>query len=229
MAQVICRAVHDPTLVSDIPGLAERLQANALSLADLVSDVLDLASFDSGRVELHESEFSLSELLVEECRRLVPLAQAKNLPLTAEPVVPPVWIRADRIKLARVLGNLITNAIKFTEAGGVFLSAEVTQEGVLIRIRDTGAGIKPENLERIFDEFTQLQDPARERKGWGLGLPICRRLVEMMGGAIRVQSQPQRGSVFTVRLPPSCIVRQGDGQTKRAGSEKNGIRPACSG
>jgi signal transduction histidine kinase len=208
MADVIRRASDNPALAANVPGLAQRLQANALALGDLVSDLLDISSLDSGRVELHESEFSLNELLDEECRGLLPLAQAKNLALVAEPVVPPVWLRADRVKLARVLNNLVNNAIKFTAAGRVTLTAGLTPErAVLVRVQDTGAGIAAESLERIFDEFAQLHDPGHEQtKGWGLGLAICRRLVELMGGAITVESQLNRGSVFSVRLPPSCVL-----------------------
>jgi signal transduction histidine kinase len=228
MAQAIRRAADDSVSAAEIPGLARRLQSNALALADLVSDLLDIASFDSGGVELHESEFSLNELLTEECHRLFPLAQAKNLALAAESMAPPVWIRADRVKLARVLGNLVTNAIKFTQTGRVTLTAGWTAErAVLIQVRDTGVGIAPENLERIFDEFAQLRNPGRDRtKGWGLGLPICRQLVELMGGAITVESQLNRGSVFSVRLPPSCVVSRPESGRDSAGGGDHGAGAA---
>lgn len=207
-AEILRRSVEDPSLAAEVPGLARRLQTNALSLAELVTDVLDIAAIDSGRVDLRESEMSLDELLTEECRRLLPLAKAKNLRLSAEATPPSVRLRIDRVKLTRVLNNLITNAIKFTEQGGVTLTASLTPErAVLIRVCDTGVGIAPEDRERIFDEFAQLRNPNRDRgKGWGLGLAICRRLVEVMGGTIAVESQPDRGSTFEVRLPPCCVV-----------------------
>jgi signal transduction histidine kinase len=207
MAEVIRRTADDPALAARVPSLAQRLQANARALGDLVSDVLDASALETGRVELHETEFALDELLAEECRRSLPLAQVKGLSLASEPVVPPVQIRADRVKLARVLSNLVGNAIKFTEAGGVTLAAGLTPDGfALIRVCDTGVGIAREALDRIFDEFAQVRGPGRDRAdGWGLGLPICRRLAELMGGSITVESQPGRGSVFTVRLPPSCV------------------------
>jgi two-component system capsular synthesis sensor histidine kinase RcsC len=149
---------------------------------------------------------------------LLPLAQAKNLALAAEAVVPPVRIKADRVKLTRVLSNLVANAIKFTETGGVTLTAGVLPEqAVVIRVHDTGVGIAAESRDRIFDEFAQLRNRGRDRtEGWGLGLAICRRLVEFMGGAITVESQPDRGSVFSVRLPASCVVgRSEDGRALR--------------
>jgi signal transduction histidine kinase len=207
MAQVIGRAADDPSLAAEIPGIAQRLQANAVSMADLVSDILDISTFDSGRVELRESEFSLNELLAEECRQLLPLAQAKDLSLSIEQSAP-IRIRTDRSKLSRVLTNLVTNAIKFTEKGGVSLSAGISSaDEVAIRVRDTGIGIAAESMDQIFDEFAQLFDRSDGRsKGWGLGLAICRRLSDAMGATITVESEPNRGSCFAVRLPSSCIV-----------------------
>jgi signal transduction histidine kinase len=217
-AEVIRRTADDPALATKVPGLAQRLQANALAATELVSDVLDVSALDSGRVELHESEFALDELLAAECRRLLPLAQTKNLALTAEPAAPGLWVKADRVKLGRVLSNLVTNAIKFTGAGGVTLAAGLTPErAVLIWVCDTGVGIASEDAGRIFDEFEQARTRERDlAKGWGLGLAICRRLVGLMGGAITVESQVGRGSVFSVRLPPSCVVSRPEDGPDRA-------------
>ncbi|HET6572451.1 MAG TPA: HAMP domain-containing sensor histidine kinase [Fimbriiglobus sp.] len=224
IAEVIRRTADDPALAVQVPGLAQRLQANAASLTDLVSDVLDVSSIDSGRVSLHECDFSLNDLLAAECQRMLPLAQAKGLRLTAEPPASPIEMRTDRVKLARVLTNLVTNAVKFTDAGGVTVSAELTPEhAVVIRVRDTGVGIAPADLGRIFDDFTQVHNPgSRSRPGWGLGLAICRRLVVVLGGQITVESQPDCGSVFTVHLPPSCVVGQPGGEPARVGCENCG-------
>jgi CheY-like chemotaxis protein len=175
--------------------------------------VLDIARFDTGKVELQESEFPLSELLADERRQLQPLAADKGLSLDLDPPDRPLWVRADRVKLARVLGNLIGNAIKFTDAGAVHVGAGLGPDRqVVIRVADTGPGIAPEHQAYIFDEFAQLRNPARDRdKGTGLGLAICKRLVEVMGGTIAVESTPQRGSTFTVTLPASCVVLRLDG------------------
>jgi signal transduction histidine kinase len=208
MAEVIRRAVDNPALAAQVPHLAQRLQANALALVELVSDVLDVARFDAGKVELQESEFALTELLAEEHRQLQPLAADKGLAL--ELVLPdrPLWVRTDRVKLARVLGNLVGNAVKFTDAGTVGLTASKTAEGgFAVRVTDTGLGIALEHQAFIFDEFAQLRNPARDReKGTGLGLAICKRLVEVMGGTISVESTPRMGSTFTITMPPSCVV-----------------------
>ena len=203
MAEVIRRYAESPLLAAEVPGLAQRLQANAVSLSGLLGEVLDISSFDSGRVEIRCSEFSLNELLTETSHRLRPMAEAKGLRLITELPEPPLQLRADKVKLARVVNNLLGNAIKFTEQGSVTLSAERTpQDGALIRVRDTGLGIAPENLESVFGEFTQM--PGRVHgadDGWGLGLAICRRLVKLMDGSIAVDSTLGCGTVFTVSMP----------------------------
>jgi signal transduction histidine kinase len=208
MADLIADSVPDPARQARLPGLAQNLQRDALSLADMVNDVLDIAYFDSGRIELRESEFSLNELVAEECRALEPLAAAKNLVLATELSPCAIWLRADRIKLGRVLRNLVNNALQFTERGGVTVASGPAPEGgVLMRVSDTGPGIAPESLQSVFGEFTQLSlRRSGERPGWGLGLAICRRLTRLMGGEVTVESEPGRGSSFIVNLPPSRVV-----------------------
>jgi len=218
-AEVIRRTAADPNLAAQLPGLTQRLQASAERLAELVTDVLDISALESGRVELHESEFSLNQLMNDECLRLLPLAEAAGLRLMAEVPRQPVWLYTDRVKLGRVLTNLVTNAIKFTESGGVTIAAGPTpDDGVRISVRDTGIGIATSNQERIFDEFAQLRDgEADSKKGWGLGLTICRRLVQFLGGEIAVESEPDRGSVFTIRLPAACIASRSEREVIRSG------------
>jgi signal transduction histidine kinase len=212
MAEIIRSKAGDPVRAADVPGLAERLKANVLSVADLVTEVLDISSIDSGRIELHETVFSLDDLFEEEIDALVPLAENRELYLFAEPSESPIQLYTDRVKLARVIGNLITNAIKFTESGGVRLYARRESDGgAALSVSDTGIGISPADQERVFDEFSQIRTPA-SRGGWGLGLAICRRLIAAMGGSISVESEPGRGSTFRVRLPASCVrtYRHGD-------------------
>jgi signal transduction histidine kinase len=208
MADLIKSTTSDPEHLAKLPRLAHNLQTNALSLAELVTDVLDIAYFDSGRVELRETDFSLSDVIAEECRLLEPLAAAKGLSLAPALTEPAIWLRADRIKLARVLRNLINNAIQFTARGGVTVAGALSSErAVEIRVIDTGIGIRPENLQRIFGEFTQVSDRrSGERAGWGLGLTICRRLARLMGGDVTAESAQSSGSVFIVHLPPSRVL-----------------------
>jgi signal transduction histidine kinase len=208
IADLILRSADSPALAAQLPDMVRRLRRNTRSLADLVSALVDISSLDAGRISVRNSEFSLNELLLEECERLLPLAQAKGLQLATEPPPAPVWLLTDRIKLIRVLSNLVSNAIKFTETGGIKIIASLTGErSLVIRVSDTGVGMAPENLARIFDEYGQLGNPERNaNKGWGLGLAICRRLVGVMGGRITVESEPERGTTFSVHLPASCVV-----------------------
>ena len=200
---------------ADIADLARNLQASALALTNLVADVLDASSLNSGRVQLHETEFPLDELIVEEHVQLAAAAEAKGLRLYLDEASPPLWLHADRVKLARSLRNLISNAIKFTPAGKVEVGWALSPEGdALIRVRDTGRGIASDDLEKIFSEFARPNAPIGvDQGGWGLGLAICRRLIGMMGGSIAAQSQPGAGSTFTVRLPRSRVLA-------RAGASK---------
>jgi signal transduction histidine kinase len=208
MADILCRVAEKPDLTAQVPGVAHRLQANARALADLVSDVLDLARFDTAQVNLQTTDFSLNDLLAAESARIRPLADAKGLWLKVEIAEGELRLRSDRMKLVRIMANLLGNAIKYTNSGGVTLAASREPDGsALIRVTDTGVGIAPEHLEHIFEEFVQLHNSERDRsKGHGLGLAICRRLVEALGGRITLDSQPGHGSRFTVRLPPSCVV-----------------------
>ncbi|HEX4129678.1 MAG TPA: ATP-binding protein [Pirellulales bacterium] len=214
-AELISRYAADPKLREEIPSLAAGLQRSTLSLIELVGDVLDLARFDAGKIELTESEFSLSELIEEECRQLMPLAVQKQVALNCEPAGRPLWIRTDRVKLARVLANLIGNAIKFTDQGSIRIESAVvsqpqglhSQPALQIRVIDSGIGIAPEHQETIFNEFAQLHNPARDRaKGTGLGLAISKRLVDLIGGTLSVESVPRQGSTFTVSLPASVVM-----------------------
>jgi signal transduction histidine kinase len=208
MAEVIRRSAEDSALVPQVPQMAKRLQAHAQSLVALVSEVLDAARFDSGLLQLRETTFSLNEFVDAKCRDFAALAEAKSLYLRPETPERIVCVRTDRIKLDRILTNLVMNAIKFTADGGVTVGVAVADDGAaVISTRDTGVGMQASELERIFEEFAQL-DPSvgHPGRGWGLGLAICRRLAKFIGASITVKSKPGRGSMFAVRLPPECVV-----------------------
>jgi signal transduction histidine kinase len=219
LAELIRRTATSPAMASEIPELAKEIHASAMSLVELLGDVLDLARYDAGRVELQETEFSLAELLHDEHRRFTPIAREKGLSLRLAAPRQPVRLRADRIKLSRVVSNLVGNAIKFTDRGEVSIEAGPDGDAdsaasgngdgraPLIRIRDTGMGIPVADQQYIFDEFVQLHNRERDRnKGTGLGLTICKRLVDAMGGELSVQSEPGKGSTFVVKLPAESVV-----------------------
>ncbi|MBS0208015.1 MAG: HAMP domain-containing histidine kinase [Planctomycetes bacterium] len=207
IAEFIQQAKQAP---AELPQLGQMLHTNAVFLRDLATDVLEMSALRAGPTELHSSTFNLNELLGEEHDRALPQAKAKRLQLIQDVPDGNVWLCTDRTKLARILDNIVTNAIKYTHAGTVTIRcSHALNGGIEIRVQDTGVGIATEDLERIFDEFAQLRALAGDRRqGCGLGLTICRRLAELIGGQITVQSQLGCGSTFTVQLPNSAVASQ---------------------
>jgi PAS domain S-box-containing protein len=210
LADLLRRTAADPARAGEILEITQELHASAVLLVSLLNDVLDIARFDSGGMEIRLSEFSLGEMMEKERGLLIPLAREKTL--AYQWVLPPeeIWLRTDRLKLSRVLGNLVGNALKFTDRGEVRVEAVRTAAGGAdIRVIDTGIGIPAEHQRHIFDEFFQLRNPERDHnKGSGLGLSICKRLADAMGASLSVQSAAGQGSVFTVSLPPSAVIER---------------------
>lgn len=182
-------------------GMMER---NTQNLIELVNDLLDTAKLESGSLQLEFAATDLYALINEICEPLGPLAREKGLTLTQElpDGLPPV--RADRAKLRRVIVNLLSNALKFTPKGGrVTVRVEPAGEtAVRIAIADTGVGIAADYLPLLFDKYEQASSrSARGEKGTGLGLYITRKLVELHGGEIHVESEVGKGSTFSFTLP----------------------------
>jgi signal transduction histidine kinase/CheY-like chemotaxis protein len=216
--------------LDEIPEMTGILYKNARMLVELVSDVLDLTRFDSGKVELELGEVGLCDVIESELSQYGVLARAAGLELVAELPAERIWIRTDRTKLARILGNLMGNAIKFTEVGTVrVVCAPAARGAVEVRVEDTGVGISPEHLEHIFDEFFQIKNPERDRsKGSGLGLAICKRLVDALGLEISVASKLDAGSTFTVVIPEKLVIER-RARERAAGNERGGSREVLSG
>jgi signal transduction histidine kinase len=186
--------------------------AGGRHLRALVNDVLDLAKVDSGHLTLDLTRVSVGDEIPEVVGVVQSLAQQKNITVTVEVKEPLPAVSADRMRLQQVIYNLLSNAIKFTDVGGhVTVAADTLFAGgsdgpcsLRIRVADSGIGIKAEDQERIFDKFERGDSPsAREQEGTGLGLALTRRLVELHGGSISVESEgvKGRGSLFTVLLP----------------------------
>jgi signal transduction histidine kinase len=155
------------------------------------------------------SSFRIPELVNEVMSELEPIIKRSSLTVTARmPRSLPV-LKSDRQKVKQIVLNLLSNALKFTPSGSVTITATYNAKGrtVDIAVRDTGVGIPPDDQVKVFEDFRQLDSsPARGYGGTGLGLSICRRLANMLGGTIELESEPRRGSVFTLRLP--ARVRQ---------------------
>ena len=175
------------------------------SLLRLINDVLDLSKIEAGRMVVEKAPMSLHSLITLMVDTLKPLAEDKNLSLTTK-LAPglPEFIKADEHKLRQILINLIGNGIKFTERGGVRLEAGFTAKPAMISfvITDTGIGIPPDAVERVFDEFCQADgSTTRKYGGTGLGLTISKRMAELMGGTLTVDSTTGEGSTFTLTVP----------------------------
>jgi signal transduction histidine kinase len=186
--------------------------AGGRHLQKLVDDVLDLATVDAGRLILDLTKVAVGEDIVEVVGVVQELAHQKNITVTVEVKEPLPTIVADRLRVQQMIYNLLSNAIKFTDAGGhVAVTADTVAAGDIgswsalrIRVADTGIGIKAEDQVRIFDKFERGDSAsAREQEGTGLGLALTRKLVELHGGQIAVESEGVRGrgSLFTLLLP----------------------------
>ena len=179
------------------------IRRSAESLSEIVNDMLDLAKIEAGRAPLRPVKFDARELFSALRGMMRPLRAAGDVAFVVEEPegLPP--LETDESKLSQVLRNLVSNALKFTERGEVRVSARDNGDGtVSFSVRDTGIGIAPADQERIFEEFTQLESDLQRRvKGTGLGLSIVRRYAATLGGDVRVESAPGKGSTFTVTVP----------------------------
>jgi len=175
-------------------------------LLSLINDVLDLTKIEAGRLDLERESFDLSASLRESIEGLRPLADRKRIDLVLEAHAEGA-INADRGRLRQVVYNLLSNAIKFTPEGGrVTVECSWSGDDAHIVVADTGIGIAPHDLERIFEEFRQVGDMKAREAGTGLGLALSRRLVEAHGGRVSVSSQPEVGSRFEVSIPDARAV-----------------------
>ncbi|MDQ7086543.1 MAG: ATP-binding protein [Acidobacteriota bacterium] len=188
---------------------------SAESLLMLIEDVLDLSKIESGRLELEEKEFPLLEHLEAALRAILPQAMDKGLLLHLEALTDlPDCVVSDPLRLRQVLLNLLGNAVKFTAKGQVVLEASAQPEPggrsrLTLAVRDTGVGIPPEKMRRIFEPFTQADaSTTRIHGGTGLGLTISARIVELLGGRLEVESTPGEGSRFSFSF--SCPTTLGD-------------------
>ncbi|CAG0935252.1 two-component system, NarL family, sensor histidine kinase EvgS [Thermoflexales bacterium] len=186
------------------------INRNGQHLLSLINDVLDMAKIAAGKMNLNIEHFNLHEVLTDVVNITAPLARDKALVLQLETEASPdLEIEADHIRLRQVMINLVANAIKFTETGGVTIFT-TRQAGCLrINIRDTGIGVLPEQAQLIFEEFGQVDtSTTRKTGGTGLGLPISRKLIELHGGQLWVESSGVRGegSTFIIELPATGEV-----------------------
>lgn len=189
---------------------ADTIYRNARHLSALIDDILDLAQIDAARMGLVREPVDLATLVRDAACTVQPLFVRKNLDLSLDlpETLPP--ITADRARIRQVLVNLLSNAARFTDAGGVQVSACVEDHQIVVSVRDTGSGIPAADLPLVFEEFRQVSGPLGRPLGHsGLGLTISKRLVEMHGGAMWVESEVGQGTTFFFSLPRQELVVSG--------------------
>jgi signal transduction histidine kinase len=179
------------------------IQRAATTLTDLVADLLDLARIEAGKSEVRLASFTIADLFGTLRGMFRPLLTSEEVALVFDAPGHEVTLTTDEGKLSQVLRNLISNSIKFTERGEIRVAAvEAPDDLIVFSVTDTGIGIAPEDQARIFEEFTQVDNPIQKHvRGTGLGLPLSLKLAGLLGGRIEVESTPGVGSRFELRLP----------------------------
>ncbi|MCB8965682.1 MAG: PAS domain S-box protein [Ardenticatenaceae bacterium] len=171
-------------------------------LRELIGDILDMSKIEAGRMELRYEMINMRQMAQDIMATANPLAQEKSLSLQLELTDDVNTVEADRTRIRQVLWNIMGNAIKFTEKGSVTLAMEVEKDELLVAIRDTGIGIKPEDVSIVFEQFRQIDGSLNRRAGGtGLGMPITKKLVELHGGRIWIESIVGVGSTFWFTIP----------------------------
>jgi PAS domain S-box-containing protein len=182
----------------------QRIDSNGRHLMTIINEILDITRIEAGKMPMQLSEFNLNELVPEVMTELDPVIARSRLTVTPKlcPELPMVY--SDRQKVKQIIVNLLSNALKFTHEGGIQIAVgyDRADRTATVAVSDTGIGISPENHEKIFEDFRQVDDsPSRQYGGTGLGLAICRRLATALGGRITLESTMGKGSTFTLTIP----------------------------
>lgn len=197
----------------DVRKIVDKLKLSTQSLKGLLNSILDISKLDAGVLKPDVSDFNLRILLDQLALEFGPQSASRGLKLRIRPCE--ASVRSDPIMLARILRNLLTNAIRYTQAGGVLLGCRRRNGKVRIEVYDTGQGIPAGEIEHVFEEFYQVDNPERDRnKGLGLGLAIVKRLADLMQHELEVHSRSGKGSVFAITVPAARAAPQPDAQTQ---------------
>jgi len=222
------------TPLNGVLGMAQAMAADELSpvqrerldvvrqsgqgLLAILNDILDISKIEAGKLELEQIQFSLSEVLTGCHAAFTPIAERNGLSfnLAIDPDARGIY-EGDPTRVRQICYNLISNAVKFTESGEVKVSIKKNEDGICLSVRDTGIGLSPEQVSKLFEKFAQADASTTRRfGGTGLGLSIVQHLIKAMGGDISVESTPGQGSTFIVRLPMPRISDEPQARTPQA-------------
>lgn len=194
---------HKQLLTAQQTEMVGRILHNGKNLLLLINDILDLSKIESGGTELKIEKFHLGHLVMDVAREFGNQATDKNVAMSVSVCLQDQLIVNDKLRLRQILVNLVSNAVKFTHEGSIYIEVrELNCDRLIITIRDTGIGICETDLPHIFDKFRQAdQTTTRHYPGTGLGLAICASLVKMIDGTITAESQPKKGSTFRIQFP----------------------------
>ncbi len=182
------------------------VRESSTHLLNLINDILDISKIEAGQLQVSMEPFDLRDAIEKTVKTIKPLVEKKGLAL--EIIITPevATMTSDRRRVEQALLNLLSNAVKFTEKGAISITCQTIGKELTISVKDTGIGIKLEEMDSLFKPFQQLQSGiGRQYEGTGLGLSICKRLVELLGGTISVKSQWGQGSTFAITLPVSVL------------------------
>ena len=188
------------TLADKQRGYVGRIRESAGVLLSLIEEILNLARIEAGRVDVLVEEMDARKMVADALALIEPMARRKSLDLVTALPDEAAPLRSDEGKLRQILLNLLSNAVKFTDEGRIETRLEVTDQGALFHVRDTGPGIPADKREEVFLPFARLANK-RDRRGTGLGLAVVRRYAELLGGDVNVQDADGGGSLFVLRVP----------------------------
>lgn len=188
----------------------EMLERQVAKMVRLIDDLLDVSRITHDKLELRREHVEVSTIVREAVESSRPAIEDAGHSLAVVLPDEPLWLHADEVRVAQVLGNLLSNACKYTPSGGeIRLTAESRDGDVLLSVEDNGRGIPPDDLDSIFEMFAQSESSQREQRGLGVGLTLVKRLVEMHGGSMRAFSEgPGKGSTFAVTLPAAAAAHE---------------------
>lgn len=193
-------ALKEHARYPELKPLIDHVDASVSAMETLFNSLLDISRLDAGILEVHKEHFPASQLFDRVGQQYAEVAREKGLRFTVRPCT--LTLYSDPVLLERILLNLVSNAIRYTHDGGILVAGRKRGKNLLIQVHDTGLGIPESSLETIFQEFVQLNNPARDRKkGLGLGLAIVSRLARLLDQHVRVRSVVGRGSIFGIEVP----------------------------